>query len=80
MKTNRRHSHIHSIHLHGSLLMAVVTMLVVATKTSSEMTRSLHGVVPVRSSVVNSVELRDAETRHEPIMVSMSRFANYSGE
>lgn len=60
--------------------MAIATMLVLATKTSSEMTRSLHGVMPVNTSVAHSVELREAETRHDPVLVSMSHVASYSGE
>ncbi|TAH35187.1 hypothetical protein EYC59_02585 [Candidatus Saccharibacteria bacterium] len=80
MKTKKRHSHIHPIHLHGSLLLAAATMLVLATKTSSEMARSLHGVVPVNTTVAHTVELREAETRHDPVMVSMTHIASYSGE
>ena len=80
MKTKKSHQHIHALHFHGSMLVAIVAILVAATKTSSEMTRSLTSVAPVHSTVVGSLEMRHTETAHQPVMVSLSKLASNSGE
>ncbi len=81
MKTKTLHRHIHPVHWHASMLLAIAAILVTATKTSGEMLRSLSGVTAAHNVVISSLELRDAETVHAVVMLGgRSRLASNSGE
>lgn len=80
MKTKTLHRHLHPIHWHGSMVVAIAALLLTSVKCSGEMLRALHSM-PVRdASVMESVYLRDAETGHMPIILSSGvRHATFSG-
>jgi len=79
-KTKTLHRHLHPVHWHGSMFVAVVAILLTSFKSSGEMLRALHAV-PIRAAVVDSVYLRDAETGHMPIILSTGlRRATFSGK
>jgi len=73
------HRHTHPIHWHASMFVAIAAILLTSIKSSAEMMRALHGSAPVHTAVMESVEMREAETRHAPIMISLARSAGYSG-
>lgn len=83
MKTKSTHRHLHPVHWHGSMLLAIAAILVTATKTSGELMRSLHGAAPVQNAIISSLTLRDAreaETAHQEIILGgLARFAHISG-
>lgn len=79
MKKRTVHRHAHPIHWHGSMFVAIAAILLTSVKCSSEMMRALHAV-PTPAPVMDSVFLRDAETGHPPIILSVSRNASASGK
>lgn len=79
MKTKTLHRHLHPIHWHGSMFVAVLAIVLTSFKSSSEMLRALQAV-PVHADVMSSIYLRDAETNHAPIIVSAVRHAAVSGK
>jgi len=80
MKKKHLHRHLHPIHWHGSMFVAIMAILLTSFKSSGEMLRALHAV-PVQAAVMDSVFMRDAETGHSPIILSVgSRNATFSGK
>jgi hypothetical protein len=80
MKTKTLHRHLHPIHWHGSMFVAIMAILLTSFKSSGEMLRALQAV-PIHAAVMDSVYLRDAETGHSPIILSSGmRHATLSGK
>jgi hypothetical protein len=81
MKTQKSlHRHLHPIHWHGSMFVAITAILLTSVKTSGEMIRALQAV-PMHADALSSVYMRDAETGHAPIILSLgSRHATFSGK
>ena len=68
-KTKTLHRHLHPIHWHGSMVVAIAALLITSVKCSSEMLRALQAV-PTTAVVTDNVFLRDAETGHTPIILN----------
>lgn len=79
MKKKTLHRHTHPLHWHGSMVVAIAAILLTSFKCSNEMMRALHAV-PTPAPVMDSIFLRDAETGHPPIILSISRHAAASGK
>jgi len=80
MKKKILHRHLHPVHWHTSMFVAIAAILLTSFKSSGEMIRALHAV-PVHAAVMDSVFLRDAETGHSPIVLSTGlRNVGYSGK
>jgi hypothetical protein len=79
-KPKTLHRHLHPIHWHGSMLVAIAAILLTSFKSSGEMLRALHAV-PVPAAVMDSVYMRDAETGHSPVILNLgARHATFSGK
>lgn len=68
-KHKKLHRHIHPIHWHGSMILAIAALLLTSVKCSGEMLRALQAV-PIHVGVTDSIYMRDAETGHMPVMLS----------
>jgi hypothetical protein len=80
MKTKTLHRHLHPIHWHGSMYVAIVAILLTASKSSGELLRQLQQA-PVETGVMSSIFLRDAENIHMPVLLSAGlRNATLSGQ
>lgn len=82
MKTKTTHRHLHPIHWHASMFVAIAAILLTSFKCSSEMIRALQAV-PIHAEVMDSVYmrgLREAETGHNSVMLSGYRPASLSGK
>jgi len=81
MKTPKTlHRHLHPIHWHGSMFVAIAAILLTSVKTSGEMIRALQAL-PIHADIMSSVHMRDAETGHAPIILSLgARNASSSGK
>ncbi|HSX05487.1 MAG TPA: hypothetical protein VLF69_03405 [Candidatus Saccharimonadales bacterium] len=80
MKKKTLHRHLHPIHWHGSMFLAIAAILLTSFKSSGEMLRALHAV-PVQAGVMDSVYMRDAETGHSPIILNIgARHTTFSGK
>lgn len=78
-KTIRRNM-THPLHWHTSMFVAIAAILLTSFKSSGEMLRALHGSVPAHVAVMESIDLRDAETGHSPIILNVGvRHATQSG-
>ena len=79
MKTKTLHRHIHPIHWHGSMVVAIAALLITSVKCSSEMLRALQAV-PAPAAITDNTFLRDAETGHQAVILSAGpRRATASG-
>lgn len=80
MKTKTLHRHLHPIHWHGSMVVAIAALLLTSLKCSSEMLRAMQAL-PTSAAAMDTVFLRDAETGHPPIILSVGiRHASASGK
>jgi hypothetical protein len=80
MKSKTLHRHLHPIHWHGSMVVAIAALLLTSVKCSGEMLRALHSMPVHQASTMESIYLRDAETSHMPIILSSGvRHATFSG-
>jgi hypothetical protein len=80
MKQKSLHRHRHPVHWHGSMIVAIAALLLTSLKCSSEMIRALQAV-PTPPASMDSVFLRDAETGHPPIILSVGiRHATATGK
>ena len=71
MKKNAHlHRHQHPIHWHGSMVLAVLALLITSFKCSDEMIRALRAV-PVHAAVLDNVYMRNVETGHSPIILNI---------
>ena len=78
-KTKTLHRHLHPIHWHGSMFVAIAALLLTSVKCSGEMLRALQAM-PVPGDMLSSVYMRDAETGHMPIILSSGvRRATFGG-
>ena len=73
------HRHTHPIHWHASMFVAIAAILLTSVKSSGEMMRALSHAAPAHTIVLDSMHMREAETRHAPIMISLARNIVYSG-
>ena len=80
MKTKTLHRHLHPIHWHFSMYVAIAAILVTSLKCSGEMLRALHAVPTHEADTMGSLHLRDAETRHELVSVNTLRLATSGGK
>jgi len=79
MKSKSLHRHLHPIHWHGSMYVAIAAILLTTVKCSGEMIKALHAV-PVHADVMNSVFMRDAENMHLAVILNSGvRHATNSG-
>lgn len=79
MKTKTLHRHLHPVHWHGSMYVAIAAILLTSLKSSGEMIRALHAV-PVHASIMDNTFLRDAENIHLPVILNNGvRHATQSG-
>jgi hypothetical protein len=69
-KTKTLHRHLHPVHWHGSMVVAIAALLLTSVKCSGEMLRALQAV-PTPPSVMDNVYLRDAETGHPPVILNI---------
>jgi len=69
MKRKNLHRHLHPVHWHSSMFVAIAAILLTSFKSSGEMLRALHAV-PIHAEVMDSIYMRDAETGHSPIILS----------
>ena len=80
MKTKSSHRHLHPIHWHGSMIVAVAALLITSFKCSNEMLRALHAV-PTPPAITDNIYLRDAETGHTPVILNLgTRHATVGGK
>jgi len=79
MKKKTLHRHLHPIHWHGSMYLAIAALLITSIKCSGEMLRALQAVPVATANTTNSLVLRDAETSHTPIVFSIGRHVAVSG-
>lgn len=79
MKKKTLHRHLHPVHWHGSMIVAIAALLITSLKCSGEMLRALQAV-PVHADVTSSLVLRDAETGHMPIVFTVGRHAAVTGK
>jgi hypothetical protein len=80
MKTKTLHRHLHPIHWHGSMIVAIAALLLTSVKCSSEMLRALQAV-PTPPAITDNIYLRDAETGHTPIILNLgTRHATVGGK
>jgi len=79
MKNKTIPQHIRRVHLHAGLLIAIAALLLTSFKSSEEMLRVLRAV-PVSSTSFEDVRVREAETDHAPVIVSLSRHAVVAGK
>jgi hypothetical protein len=79
-KQKHLHRHLHPIHWHGSMFLAITAILLTSFKSSGEMLRALHAV-PIHAGVMDSIYLRDAETGHSPVILNIgARHATLGGK
>ena len=79
MKKKTLHRHLHPIHWHGTMILAIAALLLTSFKCSNEMLRALRAV-PVQAAVTDNVFMRDVETSHSPIILNIgTRHATFSG-
>jgi hypothetical protein len=79
MKTKTLHRHLHPIHWHGTMFLAIAAILLTSFKCSNEMLRALRAV-PTHAAVMDNVYMRDVETGHSPIILNIgTRHATFSG-
>lgn len=71
MKTTHLHRHLHPVHWHGSMVLAIAALLLTSFKCSDEMLRALRTAPMVHAAVFENVYLRDAETGHSPIILNI---------
>lgn len=71
-KQKTLHRHIHPIHWHSSMYLAIAAILLATLKSSGELTRALEHQVPATttSSMMSSIFQREAENLHLPIILS----------
>jgi hypothetical protein len=79
MKKKTLHRHLHPVHWHGSMIVAIAALLITSLKCSGEMIRALQAV-PVRAGVFDSLQMRDAETQHQPIVFTIGRHASVTSK
>jgi hypothetical protein len=82
-KTKTLHRHIHPIHWHGSMYLAIAAILLATIKSSGDLTRALEHQVPVAatSSMMSSIFQREAENLHLPVILSSGiRHATLGGK
>jgi hypothetical protein len=80
MKTKTLHRHLHPIHWHGTMFLAIAAILLTSFKCSNEMLRALRAV-PVQAAVLDNIYMRDAETSHSPIILNIgTRHASVTGK
>lgn len=70
MKKQNLHRNRHPIHWHSTMFVAVAAILLTSLKCSSDMMRALHAV-PTPSPIMDSVIMRDDETEHSPIILTV---------
>ncbi len=70
MKTKTLHRHLHPIHWHAGMFLAIAAILLTSFKCSDEMLRALRAV-PVHAAVLDNVYMREAETGHSPIILNI---------
>lgn len=81
MKKHQLHRHLHPVHWHVSIFMAIAAIMLTSFKSSEEMMRALRGSITVPAAVMDSIYLRDAETGHSPIILNVgARNATFSGK
>jgi hypothetical protein len=68
-KQKKLHRHLHPIHWHGSMILAIAALLLTSVKCSGEMLRALQAL-PIHADVASSTFLRDAETGHMPVLLT----------
>lgn len=82
-KTKTLHRHIHPIHWHGSMCLAVTAILLATLKTGGELSHSLqnHHAAEFTGSVISNTVQREAEKLHLPVILSSGiRNATFSGK
>ncbi len=84
MKTTQKnktlHRQLHPVHWHVSMFVAIAAILLTSFKTSTEMLRALQAL-PMSEAVMDSVHMREAETRHAPIILNIgARVATFGGK
>jgi len=78
-KTKTLHRHLHPIHWHGSMILAIAAIMLTSMKSSSAMLRALQAV-PTRAAVMDSVSMRDPETEHPPLILNFERRYSMGGK
>jgi len=80
MKKKTIQRHIHTIHWHGTMFLAIAAILLTSFKCSNEMLRALRAV-PVPTAVFDNVYMRDVETSHNAIILNIgTRHATVTGK
>ena len=79
LKKKTLHRHLHPIHWHGSMILAILAILLTATKASGELLNQLEHST-VNSAAITSTFLRDAETRHTPVLVGFARNITHASD
>lgn len=82
-KQKHLHRHLHPIHWHGSMYVAIAAILLATVKSGSELTRALEHQLPpsANSSMMSSIFQREAENLHLPVILSSGiRHATFSGK
>ena len=78
-KAKTLHRHLHPVHWHGSMIVAIAALLITALKTSDELLKALPAPVAHTDSL-GSVELRNAETVHSSFAIGgLVRHATVGG-
>ena len=79
-KKKNLHRHLHPVHWHTSMFVAIAAILLTSFKSSGEMMRALHAV-PVHDAVIDSLHMREAETSHSAVILNNGfRPATLSGK
>lgn len=79
MKTRNLHRHLHPIHWHTSMFVAIAALLITSLKCSGEMIRALQAA-PVQATAFDAVYLRNSETQHEPVVFTIGRHASITSK
>jgi len=70
-KQKTLHRHLHPIHWHVSMFVAIAALLITSFKCSEEMLRALRTAPVSHAAVIESVVMRDVETGHSPIILNI---------
>ena len=68
MQTKTLHRHLLNLHWYVSMSLAIVALLVTATRTSGDLVRFLEAT-PAQRNVMSSITMREAETVHSAVVL-----------
>jgi hypothetical protein len=79
-KTKTLHRHLHPVHWHANMYLALAVVFLTAVKTGGELVHQLQATQDHHADAYSSVHMHNAETRHAPVLVGFARNVTFSGQ